>query len=1842
MKKQLLLFCLLMLSILAGRAQQAGINWESQQTGIDRDWRAVTYGNGIYVAVANGASSTSVMTSPDGANWTLRNAFGLNWNSVTYGNGLFVAVASSGTGNRVMTSPDGINWTSRTSAADLNWQSVTYGNGLFVAVASSGTGNRVMTSPDGINWTSRTSVADNSWNGVTFGNNLFVAVASAGTINNKVMTSPDGINWTARTLPTVSGTWNSVTYGNGLFVAVAPSGIVGTRVITSPDGINWTLRSTPLDAQWWSVTYGNNLFMAVVNYGTGDQVMTSPNGINWTTRTTPFTGGFMAVTSNNNNQFVVVSNNTPGKCVIYSSNGINWTTVQTTPDLGWKSIAYGNNLFVAVAISGTGNRVMTSPDGINWTSRLSAEDNNWFSVTYGNGLFVAVAASGSGSNWIMTSPDGINWTSRTAPANSPWYSVTYGNGLFVAVASTATGTRVMTSPDGINWTGRTTSGTNNWNAVAYGNGLFVAVSNTGVGNRVMTSPDGINWTSRTSAADNSWTSVTYGNGLFVAVASTGTGNRVMTSPDGINWTIRTSAANNGWLNVTYANGLFVAVSGSGIGNRIMTSPDGINWTSRTSPADNSWQSVCYGAGKFVAVSTNGIGNRVMTSSAAPIAIPTSVNVGTSDTFTSLTNDGGLFQAMALSPLTGNTTVSITSDLTETGTYSLTKNALNGYNLTIKSSTNTTRVISCLNGAKPMITIDSADASDVTINGSINGSGQYLRFISTHSTPSSGNPVFSIKNGSRVSISNCIIESNTKSFTTFGVVNIGDGNNQVRLRTNDIRSSMGSPGTVGIPDYLIYSSSLGNKITIGGDSSQHGNRLYGFSSTGIYLFKSADSALIRYNHVYQTGNIGGSHSYIYLASGSYHNVSNNAIYQTSGNALGNMYGIIISTSSGNGHRVHFNSIGGANENRTGAAMSFDFNGERNPIFLTVSNTGFSSIQGNLISNMACPNVGTLNGIKAQGNVRIGTEVGNIIGGGTLPSDTMNTAYDNGGILIMGADTAIIENNTIGNINFWKSSSGRLGGIVSFQGAFVRIRKNTIRDLTSYSTDQGITYFPVGISLQNGAKAGSVIDSNVVYNINRQIPVTGPVNNSYVIGILSKGTATNLSIANNSIYNIRNFSTTTASDCGKAVGLLIDGTTNNNVTISNNQISLANNTGNEVAVFGILDMASGSNFPTNRFFHNTVYVGGSNNAGALPSYAFYRDALNSKVTLKNNIFFNERSGGTGTGFALGIKSSTNFDPGVSNYNALFSAQDTLRFDYLNVPYGINGFITNSLNDSNSLSLSTATHSGASLFTNISSGNLSILAAKRSLIAGKGTPISLVTSDVIGTTRSSTSPTIGAFEYATGPSVSVSGLLSSFAACAGSASSQQSFTVSGSNLTADITITAPTGFAISTSSGTGFSPSVTLTQISGSVNATTIYIRMTSSASGSPSGNVTCTSTGATSQSIAVSGTVNVIPTIALGTINSVLTTATSFTIPYSATTGSPNEYSIAAGSLGAMPNFSPVVNAALGSSPIQVTIPASTASTYNFLLVVKNSNTGCQSNPIPVSLTVGEPAPSISISGSLSAFTACAGSPADQQTFSVGGTYLTANIVVTAPAGFEVSTTSGSGFTQSLNLTPSSGTVPTTTIYTRMAASATGTPSGNITCTSNGAGQQSIAVSGTVNVVPTITFNAIIPVSDTSTSFKLTYTATTGNPNEFSISTGTPNAMTGFSAISNAPLAASPIAIPMPVSAQGDYNFNLTLKNTTTGCQSNAIPFIVAVAPPGPTLSLSASFDPFSTCQGTASSAQQFTVGGINLSGDITITAPAGFEVSSTLASGYAASLKLTPVSGIVAATTLYLRINSSAT
>ena len=109
-------------------------------------------------------------------------------------------------------------------------------------------------------------------------------------------------------------------------------------------------------------------------------------------------------------------------------------------------------------------------------------------------------------------------------------------------------------------------------------------------------------------------------------------------------------------------------------------------------------------------------------------------------------------------------------------------------------------------------------------------------------------------------------------------------------------------------------------------------------------------------------------------------------------------------------------------------------------------------------------------------------------------------------------------------------------------------------------------------------------------------------------------------------------------------------------------------------------------------------------------------------------------------------------------------------------------------------------------------------------------------------------------TTPTITAStGTLPDFGAVAvGTTSPEKSYTISGSNLTDNIVVTAPPEFLISTTSGEGYTQSVTIPRTGGTVNSTTIYVVMMPTSPGPKSGAVTNSSTGATTQNVSVSGT------------------------------------------------------------------------------------------------------------------------------------------------------------------------------------------------------------------------------------------------------------------------------------------------------------------------------------------------------------------------------------------------------
>ncbi len=148
-------------------------------------------------------------------------------------------------------------------------------------------------------------------------------------------------------------------------------------------------------------------------------------------------------------------------------------------------------------------------------------------------------------------------------------------------------------------------------------------------------------------------------------------------------------------------------------------------------------------------------------------------------------------------------------------------------------------------------------------------------------------------------------------------------------------------------------------------------------------------------------------------------------------------------------------------------------------------------------------------------------------------------------------------------------------------------------------------------------------------------------------------------------------------------------------------------------------------------------------------------------------------------------------------------------------------------------------------------------------------------------------------------------------------------------------------------------------------------------------------------------------------------------------------------------------------------SSTKSNYNGEIVLLYTS----STEVAGQLCAPASASNITIAGTpLSAFSSQPGVPSAAQSYTVSGSGLTGNIMITAPADFEVSTASGSGFGPSVTLTQSGGTVAQTTIYVRFNRPTAGSSSGNITHASAGAATQNVAVSGSTGSSGTITFAA----------------------------------------------------------------------------------------------------------------------------------------------------------------------------
>jgi len=143
--------------------------------------------------------------------------------------------------------------------------------------------------------------------------------------------------------------------------------------------------------------------------------------------------------------------------------------------------------------------------------------------------------------------------------------------------------------------------------------------------------------------------------------------------------------------------------------------------------------------------------------------------------------------------------------------------------------------------------------------------------------------------------------------------------------------------------------------------------------------------------------------------------------------------------------------------------------------------------------------------------------------------------------------------------------------------------------------------------------------------------------------------------------------------------------------------------------------------------------------------------------------------------------------------------------------------------------------------------------------GLPIGVSNENILLSSFNAVTQNVSCSGAVNNPTVSVSTFtLGGFIYTQGSGpSGEQMVTVGGTYLNANITVTAPTNFEVSKTSGGTFTASVSVTQTSGTAPATLIYVRMKSGllVSSSPFGpaNLTVVSNGAITQNVACSGIV-----------------------------------------------------------------------------------------------------------------------------------------------------------------------------------------------------------------------------------------------------------------------------------------------------------------------------------------------------------------------------------------------------
>ena len=301
--------------------------------------------------------------------------------------------------------------------------------------------------------------------------------------------------------------------------------------------------------------------------------------------------------------------------------------------------------------------------------------------------------------------------------------------------------------------------------------------------------------------------------------------------------------------------------------------------------------------------------------------------------------------------------------------------------------------------------------------------------------------------------------------------------------------------------------------------------------------------------------------------------------------------------------------------------------------------------------------------------------------------------------------------------------------------------------------------------------------------------------------------------------------------------------------------------------------------------------------------------------------------------------------------------------------------------------------------------------------------------------------------------------------------SYSLSGSDLTDNITVTPPENFEVSVDSVNWFTNAnpLVIAHVDGVVEDTVILVRLNAAVVGEYSGDISNSSEGAEAEIVSASGTtIDLIPEITVtgtleGFVQNISTPSASqnyrvsgVNLKDSLTVTAPAGFEVSADDVDWGISFRiGTTDRAISNAFVYVRQFASE------LGIVSDSISHTSTDASEVKILVkGEVIsdPGITVTSDFSEFSQSAGKPSASQSYTLSGSSLTSSIAITMPDNFEISIDDNLWFS-TLTLIPLNGSVETITLYVRLNSSEKGTFSGNVVHSSIGVDDVNIAVSGT---------------------------------------------------------------------------------------------------------------------------------------------------------------------------------------